>query len=103
MILKTRRVQEAPNGKRVVVDAFRTFLFRVAKERAEEIGVGVLDQLDEVRVREFEGAGELVEELVDAVQPLQEDRTAFVLVVATGRVAAAVGEFVAEGQPFAFY
>lgn len=103
MIPELRKVQETPDREGVVDDPFDSLLLRVAEESAEEVGVRVLDEFGEVDVRELEGAGELQEELVDAVEPLQKDRTALVLVVTARRVPATVGELVAEGQPFPFY
>lgn len=52
---------------------------------------------------ELEGAGELPLQLVNAVQPLQEDRAALVQVVRLLAVATAVRELVAEVQPLSLH
>ena len=50
---------------------------------------------------EFKGDGILNEELVNTIQPLKKDGTPFVGIVRSDGVAAAIGEFVSEGDPFA--
>ena len=50
----------------------------VDQEVAEEVGVGVLGQLQQVGQVELEVTGKLEQELVDTVQPLQEYGTPFV-------------------------
>ena len=49
----------------------------VAKERPKEVWVGVLGKLDQVAQVELKAAGELKEELMDAVKPLKRDRKGF--------------------------
>lgn len=51
----------------------------------------------------LEGAGELSLQLVNTVQPLQEDGAALVQVLRVLPVAAAVRELVAEVQPLRLY
>jgi hypothetical protein len=53
-------------------------LERVEEEGAEERGVGVLGQLEQVADVELKVAGELQEKLVHAVEELQEDRATLV-------------------------
>jgi len=53
----------------VVVGALQQ---RVAEKGAEQTRVGVCAELYQPRLIELEGAGKLLEELVDAVEPLQE-------------------------------
>lgn len=96
MVLETRQCEEAPHAERVIVDPLHPLLLRVAQECAEQVGIGVVDELDEERVRELESTRELLDELVDAVQPLQEHGTALVLILATGSVATTVGKFVSK-------
>lgn len=52
---------------------------------------------------ELKQAGELFEQLVDAVQPLEEDGTLLAHVVCVLLVAAAVAKLVAEVQPVGLY
>lgn len=52
---------------------------------------------------ELKQAGELFEQLVHAVQPLEEDRTLLAHVVGVLLVAAAVAKLVAEVQPVGLY
>lgn len=55
-----------------------------------------MDQLDEVNLGEFERTGELYQQLVDTVEPLEENGATFVRILAAGGVATTVGKFVAE-------
>lgn len=52
---------------------------------------------------ELEGAGELALQLVNTVQPLQEDWAALVQVLRVLAVSAAVGKLVAKVQPLCFH
>ena len=93
-------VEIGPDGEgalvRVLVDALGG---RVAQERAEQARVGVQAELEQHGLVELEGGGKLTRELIDAVEPLEKDRTAFVDVRVVGGVAVALRELVAVEEP----
>ena len=72
---------------------------RVAQKGAEQTRVGVCAELEQPRLTELEGAGELCVQLVDAVEPLQEDGRALALVGVGVGVAVPLRELVAEEEP----
>jgi hypothetical protein len=96
-------VEVRPDAERalvgVLVDALAD---RVAQERAEETRVGVVAELEQVGLVELKGGRELLGDLVDAVEPLEEDGAALVDVVEVGGVAVALAELVAVEEPVDF-
>lgn len=74
----------------------------VIKEGSEERRICVMSQLDQEAQVEFKVARELKEELVNAVQPLQEDGTTLVEVGRSHGVTASVSHLVAKVEPFPF-
>lgn len=93
-------VQIRPDTKRslvsVLIDALDS---RIAQKRAEQARIRVVAQLEQKDLVELESGGKLARDLIDTVEPLQEDRTPLVEVVVVGRVAVALRELVAEHEP----
>lgn len=93
-------VQIRPDTKRslvsVLIDALDS---RVAQKRAEQARIRVVAELEQKDLVELESGGELARDLIDTVEPLQEDRTPLVEVVVVGSVAVALRELVAEHEP----
>ena len=83
------------------ISAF-TLELRVAKERTEQLRVDVGGQLNKISGIELEVAGELSHKLVNTVQPLKENGTAFVGIGNGDGVSAAIGHFVAVVEPVLF-
>ena len=90
-------VEVRPDAERALVGVL---VDPVAQKRAEETRVGVV--AEQVGLFELKGGLELARDLVDAVEPLEEDGAALVDVVEVGRVAVALVELVAEEEPVDF-
>lgn len=96
--------QKGPHGAGPLVDvALLSLTGVVGQERAVEAGVRVLHQLYQEGFVKLEQAGELLEQLVDGIEPLEEHGTLLVLVLCVLLVATAVSKFVPKIQPVGFY
>ena len=83
---------------RVELEALR---LAVEQEGPEAVGDGVVGEKLQVELVELEGAGKLVDALVDSVEELDEDGREIGLVVAVCGVVVAPLEAVAEREPLA--
>ena len=75
----------------------------IEKEGAEQVGIDVLHQFDQIGVIELKRCGKLNHQLVDTVEKLHKDRTAFVQIVASAKQSAPVGKFVPVLQPLSLH
>lgn len=96
--------QEGPHRAGPLVDvAFLSLTGVVGQERAVQAGVCVLHQFDQECFIELEQAGELLEQLMNRIKPLEEHRALLILVLCILLVATTISKLVPKIQPVRLY